>query len=36
LPENIGKNLGWQIIANFSALLAEVDYFRVDGYDARL
>src|SRR5260370_5539323 len=36
LPENIGKNLGWQIIANFSALLAEADYFRVDGYDARL
>src|SRR5258707_492674 len=36
LPENIGKNLGWQIIANFSALLAEADYFRVDGNDPRL
>ena len=32
----IDKNLGRQIIANFSALLAEADYFRVDGYDARL
>src|SRR5258708_34288475 len=35
LPENIGKNLGWKIIANFSAWLAEADYFRVFGSNGR-